>query len=98
MKKRSTRSTGGSRRRGTGSGVRDAVSVAAPVLALTITDVVEDLNVAERALFRLMADERRRGDANFAAHELDVLFAAHHAIKGLVGLLRARDPWKEEEP
>lgn len=65
--------------------------------ALAIGDVIEDLQVAERALFRVCADERRRQDANFPQHELDVLFSAWHGIKGLVGLLRARDPWKEKK-
>ncbi len=83
--------------RGRGSVVKGADTLTlAGTVALTIGDVLVDLTVAERALFRLVADERRRTDANFAQHELDALFAAHHAVKAVIGFLRARDPWKEK--
>ena len=64
--------------------------------ALAIGDVIEDLEIAERSLFRVCAEERRRQDANFAGHELDVLFSAWHSLKGLIGMLRARDPWGDK--
>jgi methionine salvage enolase-phosphatase E1 len=66
--------------------------------ALALGDVIADLNVAERALFRVTAEERRRTDANFTQHELDALFAAHHAIKAVIGMLYTRDSWKEKKP
>lgn len=66
-------------------------------VALAIGDVIEDLTLAERTLFRICADEHRRSQVNFSQHELDVIFSAWHAVKGCVGMLRARDPWREKK-
>ena len=81
---------------------RDTLRLGAPMkspalVALAIGDVIEDLTLAERTLFRICAEEHRREQVQFTQHELDVIFAAWHAIKGCVGMLRARDPWKEKK-
>lgn len=74
----------------------DPRTLLAPV-ALALGDVLTDLDQAERALFRVCAEERRRADANFSDAELNTLFAAWHALKAVTASLRARDPWKEKQ-
>lgn len=63
--------------------------------ALAIGSLLEDLGVAERSLTYVLENREDRDGARLTPLAEDVLFAAWHATRGAVQLLRELDPWRE---